>query len=128
MTPVVDPSANVSVELYEFLVTSFRIGHRGIYGKDQWLRVLLNERLLAAETGANLKVVELFALLHDSCRANQNDDPLHGPRAAAHTRSLRGAWFDVTDAEMDLLALACELHSDGHTVRRLLGRDQYHDP
>jgi hypothetical protein len=26
-----------------------------------------------------------------------------------------GRWFDANDAEMDLLALACDLHSDTHT-------------
>jgi uncharacterized protein len=109
------PSAAVSTEFFEFLVTSHRRGHRGFHGRDHWLRVLLNGRLLAIETGANLRVVELFALLHDSCRENENDDPLHGHRAAAYARELRGTWFDATDAEMDLLTLASELHSDGHT-------------
>ena len=115
MAPMFIPSAAVSEQLFEFLVTSHQLGHRGFHGRDHWLRVLLNGRLLAAETGANLRVVELFALLHDSCRENENDDPLHGHRAAANARELRGKWFDATDAEMDLLKLACELHSDGHT-------------
>jgi uncharacterized protein len=109
------PSAAVSAEFFEFRVTSHRLGHRGFHGKDHWQRVLLNGRLLTAETGANLRVVELFALIHDSCREKENDDPLHGHRAAAYARELRGTWFDATDAEMDLLALACALHSDGHT-------------
>ncbi len=115
LAPMFIPSPAVSTELFEFLATSHRLGHRGFQGKDHWLRVLLNGRLLAVETGANLRVVELFALLHDSCRENENDDPLHGHRAAAYARELRGTWFDATDAEMDLLALACEQHSDGHT-------------
>lgn len=109
------PSAAVSAEFFEFLVTSHRLGHRGFHGKDHWLRVLLNGRLLAAETGANLRVVELFALIHNSRREDENDDPLHGHRAAACPRDLRGTCFNANDAEMDLLALACELHSDGHT-------------
>lgn len=109
------PSEAVSLGLFEFLVASHQLGHRGFHGRDHWLRVLQNGRLLTPETGANLRVVELFALLHDSCRENENDDPLHGHRAAAYARDLRGTWFDATDAEMDLLTLACELHSDGFT-------------
>lgn len=109
------PSATVSTKLFEYLVKTHRLGHRGFHGMDHWLRVLFNGRLLAAETGANLKVVELFALIHDSCRENENDDPLHGRRAADCARALHGAWFEATSAEMDLLTLACELHSDGHT-------------
>jgi uncharacterized protein len=115
MSPAFIPSEAVSSDLFEFLVMNHRLGHRGFHGRDHWLRVLQNGRLLAAETGANLRVVELFALLHDSCRENENDDPLHGHRAAAYARDLRGRWFDATDAEMDLLTLACELHSDGYT-------------
>jgi uncharacterized protein len=115
MATMFTPSDAVSTELFDFLFTSHRLGHSGFHGMDHWLRVLLNGRLLASETGANLRVVELFALLHDSCRENENDDPQHGHRAAAYARDLRGTWFEVTDAEMDLLTLACELHSDGHT-------------
>lgn len=115
MSPSFTPSWAVSSDFFEFLVASHRLGHHGFHGRDHWLRVLQNGRLLAAETGANLRVVELFALLHDSCRENENADPLHGHRAAAFARDLRGRWFDATDAEMDLLTLACELHSDGYT-------------
>jgi uncharacterized protein len=115
MSPAFIPSEAVSLNLFEFLVTSHRQGHRSFHDRDHWLRVLQNGRLLAAETGANLQVVELFALLHDSCRENENDDPQHGHRAAAYARHLRGRWFNATDAEMDLLTLACELHSDGYT-------------
>lgn len=109
------PSSAVSTELFEFLVTGHQLGHHGFHGRDHWLRVLLNGRMLAAETGANLRVVELFALLHDSCRENENDDPLHGHRAAAYAHTLRGTWFEATEHKMSLLALACELHSDGYT-------------
>lgn len=109
------PSEAVSSDFFDFLVTTHTLGHGGFHGKDHWLRVLENGRILAAVTGANLRVVELFALLHDSCRENEHDDPQHGHRAAAYARDLRGSWFDATDCEMDLLALACELHSDGFT-------------
>ena len=116
MSPVFTPSWAVSSDFFEFLVASHRLGHSGFHGREHWLRVLQNGRLLAPETGANLRVVELFALLHDSCRESENDDPLHGHRAAAYAHDLRGRWFEATDAEMDLLTLACELHSDGHTA------------
>lgn len=109
ITPFI-PSAAVSAEFFEFLVASHALGHGGFHGREHWLRVLQNGRLLATETGANVRVVELFALLHDSCRENEDDDPFHGQRAAAYTRHLRDTWFEVTDAELDLLALACEQH------------------
>lgn len=52
------PPANVSTNLFEFLVASHRLGRLGFYGRDHWLRVLQNGRLPAAETGANLQAVE----------------------------------------------------------------------
>jgi uncharacterized protein len=57
--------------------------------------------------------VELFAVLHDSQRENENHDPDHGNRAADYAAELRGTWFDLSDDEMDLLVEACRYHSDG---------------
>ena len=64
---------------------------------------------------ANIRVVELFCLLHDTQRRNENRDPSHGRRAALYARSLRGVWFDLSDEEMDLLMEALKYHSDGYT-------------
>jgi uncharacterized protein len=38
----------------------------GDHGVAHWARVLENGLRLAEETGANVEVVQLFALLHDS--------------------------------------------------------------
>jgi uncharacterized protein len=52
-------------------------------------------------------------------RVNDSIDPMHGPRAAVLARELRGGPFDLGDGEMDLLAFACEEHTNGK-----LGKDQ----
>jgi len=117
-----EASEHVSEAFFRYLVQSHRLGHDGYHGKDHWQRVLINGRILAAATGANLKVVELFALIHDSRRENEDHDPGHGPRASAHACDLRGTWFEATDAEMDLLMEACRLHSDGLTTGDLTVR------
>ena len=83
--------------------------HNGFHGFDHWMRVLHNGRLLAAAERANLKVVELFCLLHDTQRLNEDEDPSHGHRAAQFAQTLRGQWFDLTDGEMDLLIEALTL-------------------
>jgi uncharacterized protein len=49
-------------------------GHHGI---AHWARVLENGLGLAGETGANIEVVRLFAILHDSPRINEGTDPDH---------------------------------------------------
>ena len=63
----------------------------GYHGVAHWARVLENGLRLAEETGANVEVVRLFAVLHDSRRINEGHDPDHGPRAAEFARSSTGS-------------------------------------
>ena len=86
----------------------------GDHGVGHWARVLENGLRLAEETGANVEVVQLFAVLHDSRRVSEVTDPDHGPRAAEFARSLRGRLFDLPDGEFRLLHRACA----GHTHER----------
>jgi uncharacterized protein len=75
----------------------------GDHGGAHWARVLENDLKLAEETGANIEVVSLFAVLHDSRRINEVTDPEHGPRAAAFAAELRGSVFDLDDHEFRLV-------------------------
>jgi uncharacterized protein len=86
----------------------------GIHGWDHWMTVLDNGTALALENGADLRVVELFALLHDSCRINDGHDPGHGPRAAEFARSLNGKYFTLDIPDLDLLLLAIRDHTAGY--------------
>lgn len=86
----------------------------GIHGIAHWARVLENGLRLAVETGADVEVVSLFAVLHDSRRVNEGHDPDHGPRAANFAAALRGHVFDLDDHAYRLLCRACE----GHTHER----------
>lgn len=86
----------------------------GDHGIAHWARVLENGLRLAGETGADEEVVRLFAVLHDSRRANEYSDPDHGPRAAEFARSLRGRLFELPEPEFHLLHRACA----GHTHER----------
>ena len=45
-------------------------------------------------------IVEQFSLLHHTQRRNERRDPSHGHRAARYAQSLRGVWFDLSDAEI----------------------------
>ena len=67
----------------------------GDHGVVHWARVLESGLRLADETGANVEVVQLFAVLHDSRRQNEVTDPEHGPRAAEFAIELRGTVFDL---------------------------------
>lgn len=105
----------ISDKLLNSLKNQFQLGDEGFHGCSHWLRVLENGRRLTSLTGANLKVVELFAVFHDSQRENEGFDPGHGQRGADFAADMRGRWFDVTDQEMDLLYQACALHTNGLT-------------
>ncbi|XZE56384.1 hypothetical protein SH139x_002495 [Planctomycetaceae bacterium SH139] len=83
----------------------------GDHGIAHWARVLENGLQLAKETGANVEVVSLFAVLHDSRRINEFTDPEHGPRAAEFAAELRGSVFDLDDHAFRLLHRACEGHT-----------------
>ena len=86
----------------------------GDHGITHWARVLENGRRLSEETGANIEVVSLFAIFHDSRRVNELTDPDHGQRGADFAAELRGWLFDLPDHEFNLLFRACV----GHTHQR----------
>jgi uncharacterized protein len=88
----------------------------GIHGLCHWGRVLENGLRLAGETGANVKVVTLFALFHDARRYNESWDPGHGCRGAELAMSLRTEWFHLSDPEAMLLYEACALHTESLTT------------
>lgn len=101
-------------ELFAFLEGHFALDWRGIHGAPHWVRVLHNGLRLAERTGASVRVVEAFALLHDSCRRNDDHDPGHGYRAGQLAMRLNDRFLQLEAEEMSLLVLACEGHSNGH--------------
>ena len=105
----------ISRELVVFLRGHFALDWGGIHGAPHWSRVRLNGLRLARLNGANPRVVELFAFLHDACRVNDGHDPRHGQRAAALIRELNGRAFAIQRDDVRLLELACYDHSEGRT-------------
>ena len=103
----------LSEDLLQHLLEQFPLGHSTIHGEDHWKRVLYNGRMLARETRANLNVVELFAIIHDCQRDNDNYDLEHGRRAAEYVYEIRKKWLNINEKETELLAEACKYHSDG---------------
>jgi uncharacterized protein len=101
-------------KLIQSIRDQYILDWHGIHGWDHWMTVHKNGLVLARENGADLRVVELFALLHDSCRHNDGHDPDHGPRAAEYTKGLRGEFFTLDDPEMDLLIIAIQDHTAGY--------------
>jgi len=107
------PTLNIPLIL-QAILGEYVLPWDGVHGIAHWARVLENGIRLSKETGANIEVVQLFAIIHDSQRVNEGDDADHGPRAAAFALDLRGLLFDLPDHEFRLLHRACA----GHTHER----------
>jgi uncharacterized protein len=103
-------------DLIKILRKEFALDWRGIHGAPHWARVRENGLRLAETTGARTDVVELFAFLHDSKRADDGWDPNHGMRAAGFARTLAGVAFELAEDDLELLVVACEGHSAGGTL------------
>ena len=108
--------------ILEAVLEQYSLPPNRYHGVAHWARVFENGMRLAEDSNANLQVVKLFAVLHDSRRFNESTDPDHGPRAAEFATELRGRVFDLDDHEFRLLYGACE----GHTHERTPPR--YHNP
>lgn len=92
------------------------MGPDSVHGPVHWARVLENAFRIQAETGADPRVLELFALFHDSLRQNDQVDPNHGERGALYARKLRqDGMFELEDTAFDLLVEACNEHTSGDT-------------
>ena len=100
-------------ELVDRARSEFALPHDSIHGWAHWARVLENGLRLAGVTGAHVEVVELFSLLHDCKRLSDHTDLGHGRRAKEFARTLRGLCIALSDEHFELLAFACEYHTDG---------------
>ena len=118
MNILIAHSARSNVPLVErrhiqLIRRQFALDWYGIHGAPHWARVYQNGLRLADATGANARVVALFAFFHDSCRLDDRVDPGHGARAARFVRAVAGREFNLSASELELLVLACEQHSEG---------------
>jgi len=98
------------------VINNYKLDLDGIHGVDHWSRVLNN----AIFYGGHIKdkqVLKLFALLHDSCRRNDDKDISHGARAAKYASDLRGKFFDLSDDDFMALHYAISCHNDGKTTK-----------
>ena len=84
----------------------------GVHGIAHWARVLETGVRLSKVTGANIEVVRLFAVFHDSQRVVETTDPSHGLRGARFAAELHGKLFDLNEDDFDLLFVACAGHMD----------------
>src|SRR5690242_10780390 len=93
--------------LWPLVTNQFHTQDYSVHGPVHWRRVERNGLLLSTRTGADIIVVRLFALFHDSRRENDGWDDGHGARGAEYAASLRGTAYNLSDERFDLLYYAC---------------------
>jgi len=98
------------------ILAGYSLSPHGPHGVLHWARVHVNGVKVAEAAGADVEVVRLFALFHDSRRWNDGYDPQHGLRGGELARSLRGELVHLDNRQFDLLYDACLLHTEGHTT------------
>jgi len=87
-----------------------------MHGLDHWFRVWQNALFLAGPEQPNLEVVALYALFHDSMRANDGEDPDHGTRGFElwkRFNRLHEVEQYLTSRQREILFEACVDHSSG---------------
>jgi len=100
--------------LWTYVTRQFALGLDSLHGPHHWRRVEANGLTLARETdGADVRVIRLFAVLHDARRLDEGTDWGHGARGAELAGLLRGRYFELGDGAFRLLVVACEGHEQG---------------
>jgi uncharacterized protein len=83
-----------------------------IHGIEHWHQVEFNGLLLAPRTGADMDIVRLFAIFHDSKRFDDGYDRDHGARGAEFAKECRQAkLFELDDERFEKLYHACKMHT-----------------
>ncbi|MBN1930212.1 MAG: hypothetical protein JW786_01205 [Desulfobacterales bacterium] len=104
----------ITRELIQAIKDQYALNWYGIHGIYHWGRVYTNGLRLAQITGANVKVVKLFAVFHDARRLNDGIDNAHGSRGANLAAEFRGKYFNLPDADFEILLDACNYHTVTH--------------
>ena len=106
---------NDQAAILRAILAGYKLTILGNHGVFHWARVLENGLEIAKVTGADVEVVAMFALFHDSRRVNEFIDDEHGLRGGDFARSLQNTLVYMDNTQFDLLHKACRLHTDGHT-------------
>ena len=99
------------IKIQDFIYEQKSLNDNSVHGLDHWNQVEFNGVFLSEKTKADISVVRLFALFHDSRRISDGRDIEHGNRGAELALKMRGVLFDLDDARFSLLYHACKNHT-----------------
>ena len=97
----------------QLAIENYRLDLDGPHAFGHWERVRANGIFLSKLNNADKLVVELFAMLHDCCRENEDIDPDHGTRAAEFISTLYPTVLNINTDQFELLKVACIGHNKG---------------
>jgi uncharacterized protein len=89
-----------------------------LHGLDHWFRIWKNAQLLIGkEPSADLQIIALYALFHDSMRVNDGADPGHGIRGYKlweRLNKLHNLDEYLSHRQWEVFFEACTEHSNGY--------------
>ena len=97
--------------LWNTVINNPELRNSHIHGPDHWARVERNGIFIGKQVGADITVIRLFALFHDSKRKNDGIDPGHGKRGVEFAKKFRNELFESSDEQFDCFYNACRLHT-----------------
>ena len=109
------PDHGFDLELLHTVCEQFDLRLDGDHGVYHWHRVYKNALMLAEHYDITSDIFMLFALFHDSRRANEGIDPMHGKRGARYARSLQESHSllnSLSATDFALFQYACSSHTN----------------
>jgi len=100
-------------DIWDFVISQCPLSSNfKLHGINHWKSVEKFGLKLADNTGANKKIISLFALFHDCKRRSEFIDCGHGMRAVRYLQTFRLDFLKVTPEEFRKLCYACAFHTD----------------
>jgi len=100
--------------LFEAVYEQRSIDDKSVHGVAHWKQVEYNGLFLADVNGADVDVIRLFAIFHDSRRVSDGYDESHGALGAELARQWRGKYYEIDDERFEQLYRACKEHTTTH--------------
>lgn len=85
--------------------------HHEPHGQNHWQDVANIAGAIAQRENTDVFGAQVFGLVHDCCRENDNDDPQHGPRAAHWITNSPKIIRLIGPETAQRVAKACEIHT-----------------
>jgi len=105
-------------DLVAKVISEAKLSNSSIHGVSHWQTVERNGTYLCQFNSADIQVVQLFALFHDSKREDDHRDLEHGPRAEKYLRTI-SQLVPLNAVQFEDLCEACRTHTVGKVTENI---------